>query len=270
MIKSVIKYLSVFILLSFFSVACSEYQRLLKSDDAELKLEKAIEYYEDGDYFRAQTLLSDIRSYYRGTEKAELLNYYNAYCHYGMGELALAAYFFKDFARQFPNSDKREEAEFMSAYCLYLLSPQPSLEQTYTKEGIKELQLFIDRYPKSEKRDSANVLIDNLQQRLELKAFKNAKLYYKIGSYRAAVVALNNVLIDYPDTDYREQILFYIVKSKYNFAGNSVIQMQYDRYKKTIDAYYEFVDLFSESEKIREAEKIYENSIKFIKEYEGL
>ncbi len=252
------------------SFSCSEYQRLLKSDDAELKLEKAIEYYEEEDYFRAQTLLSDVRSYFRGTEKAEKINYYNAYCHYGMGELALAAYFFKEFARTFPNSIHREDAEFMAAYCYYLLSPEPSLEQTYTKQGKQELQLFLDRYPNSEKRDTVNVLINNLQKKLEYKAYKNAKLYYKIGSYRAAVVALNNVLIDYPDTDYREEILFYVIKSKYNYATNSIYERKYERFGETVNAYYEFLDNYPESPNIREAERIYDNSIKFIKEYEGL
>lgn len=270
MFLKALKYCISFLIIMLLSLSCSEYQRLLKSDDAEKKLEKAIEYYENGDYFRAQTLLSDVRSFYRGTEKAEKINYYNAYCHYGMGELALAAYFFKEFGRTFPNSKYREDAEYMSAYCYYLLSPQPSLEQTYTKQGMQELQLFLDRFPNSDRRDTINVLINDLQKKLEYKAFKNAKLYYQIGSYRAAVVALNNVLRDYPDTDFREEILFYIVKAKYNFAANSVHARKYERFGETINSYYEFLDNFPESPNIREAERIYDNSIKFIKENEGL
>lgn len=250
--------------------SCSEYQKILKSDDAELKFEKAIEYYEDGDYFRAKTLLADLRSYYRGTAKAEKINFYNAYAHYGSGELRLAAYYFKEFANSFPTSEYREEAEYMAALCYYHLSPQVSLEQVFTKRAIDELQLFLDRFPESERRDTVNVFMDELQQKLELKAFNNAHLYYKIGSYRAAVTALNNVLVDFPDTKFREDIMFYIVKAKYEYADNSVRDMQAERYRKAVEAYYDLVDMYPESDRIREAERLYDNAINFLKNHEGL
>ncbi len=265
-----LKYWIITVLLISSAVSCGEYSKILKSDNLELKLEKAIEYYEAGDYHKAQTLLADLRTYYRGTREAEKINYYNAYCHYGNGELYLAAYFFKEFAMTFPASIYREEAEYMSAYCYYLLSPPTSLEQTFTQRAISELQLFIERYPKSDRRDTANYYIDNLQRKLEKKAFDNAYLYYKIGSYRAAVTALNNVLIDYPDTAFREEIMYYIVKANYEFAANSVFARQKERYQLVVDAYYNFVDVFPESENIREAERLYQNSIKFIQQNNGL
>lgn len=273
MILRVIKnicFFSCFVAISLLIVGCSEYQKLLKSDDTELKLEKAIEYYEEGEYHRARTLLSDIRSYYRGTENAEKINFYNAYCHYGVGELSLAAYFFREFAMTFPSSKYREEAEYMAAYCYYLLSPSESLEQVFTKRGIDELQLFLERYPETTKRDTVNEFIDNLQRKLERKAFNNAHLYYHTGSYRAAVTALNNVLIDYPDTAYREDVMYYIVKANYEYAKNSVFEKQLARYKDVVESYLNFVDVFPESDYIRELERIYNNAINFIQENNGL
>ena len=56
--------------------ACGEYQKLLKSNDPELKYTKAIEYYNKKDYMRAQSLLDEVAHYYKGTERAEdVLNY---------------------------------------------------------------------------------------------------------------------------------------------------------------------------------------------------
>jgi outer membrane protein assembly factor BamD len=265
-----VKYWMIILLLSVFAISCGEYSKILKSDNIELKLEKAIEYYEAEDYYKAQTLLSDLRTYYKGTDQAEKINYYNAYCHYGNGELYLAAYFFKEFAMTFPSSIYKEEAEYMSSYCYYLLSPPTSLEQTYTHRAISEMQLFIERYPESDKRDTVNYYIDNLQRKLEKKAFDIAYLYYKIGSFRAAVTALNNALIDYPDTHFREEIMFYIIKANYDYAANSVFARQAERYKLVVDSYHDFVDMYPESEKIKEAEKLYENSLKFIQENDGL
>lgn len=243
--------------------SCSDYQKLVKSSDYELKYNKAVEYYENEDYYKAQSLLDDIRSILKGTDKAEKIKYYSAYCSYGLGELSLSAYLFKDFARQYPSSEHTEEVEFLAAYCYYLISPETSLEQTYTKAAIAELQLFINKYPESEKRAEADELIDKLQLKLETKAYDNAVLYFNIGDYKAANTSLKIVLSDYPDTQYREEILFTIVKSSYLLAENSIYSKQKERYKSTVDAYYAFVDNFPESKKVKEAEKYYTNSIKF-------
>jgi outer membrane protein assembly factor BamD len=264
MFKNKLSYFIIIIVIVLLSGSCSEYQKLLKSSDYELKYEKAKEYYEDEDYYRAQNLLDELKTIYRGTDKAEKISYYLAYCSYGLGELRLSAYLFKDFARQYPNSEHKEEVEFLAAYCYYLVSPEPSLEQNFTKAAIAELQLFIEKYPESEKRTEAEELIDKLQLKLETKAYNNAYLFYNIGDYKAAITSLKLVLEDFPDTKYREDILFFIVKSSYLLAENSIYAKQKERYKNTIDAYFAFVDNFPESKKVKEAEKYYNNSLKFI------
>jgi outer membrane protein assembly factor BamD len=100
--------------------SCSNYQKLLKSTDSELKYDKAIEYYEKGDYYRAMQLFEQLNMIYRGTNKAESLNYYMAYCYYYQEEYIMAAYYFKRYAQSFPNTDRAEECLFMSAYSQFL------------------------------------------------------------------------------------------------------------------------------------------------------
>ncbi|MDD4148587.1 MAG: outer membrane protein assembly factor BamD [Bacteroidales bacterium] len=264
MLKNNRIYYLVFALIVFMTSSCSEYQKLVKSSDYELKFEKAVGYYENEDYYKAQSLLEELRSIYRGTDKAEKINYYQAYCSYGLGEYSLAAYLFKDYARQYPSSEHVEEVEYLAAYCYYLISPEASLEQTYTKAALQELQLFIEKYPESDKRKKADELVDKLQYKLETKAFNNAYLFYNIGDYKAAITSLKLVLTDYPDTDYREEILFTIIKSSFLLAENSIVAKKNERYKNTIDAYFSFVDNFPKSDKIKEAERFYNNSLKII------
>ena len=65
---------SYLILIAFILLiinSCSEYQKVLKSTDYNLKYEKAIEYYEEEDYYRALSLLEELVSLYRGSERAE-------------------------------------------------------------------------------------------------------------------------------------------------------------------------------------------------------
>ena len=259
-----IYYIIILQLLVLFS-SCSSYKKLLKSSNNELKYEKAMEYYEKEQYAKAQELFSDLRIVFKGSsEKGENVMYYYAQCSYYLSEYEIASYLFKDFAKQYPASKKAEEALFLSAYCHYLRSPQASLDQTSTKEALDEFQLFLDRSPNSNRRQEAETLVDNLQKKLETKAYNNAYLYFTIGDYKAATIALQNVLLKYPDTKYREDILFTIIKAYYMYAENSIHSKQLERYKSTIQAYYNFIDNYPNSKKIKEAEKYYTNSQKFI------
>ena len=261
-----IKYIIFVLLLSvFFVTGCSEFQKVLKSSDYNLKYEKALEYYNDEDYYRAQSLLEEIVPIFKGTDKAEKVYYMYAYCLYNQGEHIMAGYHFKNFARTYPNSKHVEECEYMSAYCQYLNSPEPSLDQTYTRKAINALQLFMNKYPKSDKVEKCNELIDELHKKLETKAFNSAMLYYKISDYQAAITTFKNVLIRFPDTHYREEILFYILKSSYLYAQNSIEKRKKERYKSTITEYYALIDEFAKTTYIKQAEKIFDNSRKNIK-----
>ncbi len=236
--------------------SCSKYQRLLKSDDVMLKKEKAIEYYYDEDYHRTLGLLNDIIPAFRGTAHAEQLNYYYAMAHYKQGDYILAAHYFKTFTQGFPRSEHAEEFLFMSAYCKYLLSPRASLDQTPTREALRELQGFVNRYPNSARLDEANQLMDELRQKLEIKSFETAMLYFNIRDYMAAVRSFQNVIRDYPDTQFREEALFYIIRSHFLFAENSIESRQLERYQKVLEAHRRLVNRFPETEFLSQADRM--------------
>ena len=244
--------------------SCSEYQKLLKSSDYELKYKAAIDYYEKDDFVRAAGLLEELKGIYRGTAKAEKIHYYYAGSLYGQKQYILAGYHYGIFARTYPQSEYTEKASYKSAYCSYLNASPPSLDISYTQAAINDLQLFIEKYPKSEHVKECNKLIDELRERLELKAFNNAKLFYRMRDYKAAVIVLKNVLVDFPDTKHREEILYLIVKSSYLLAKNSVKEKKNERYQKTISEYFIFADAFPESDNIKEVKRYYEKSKKVL------
>lgn len=247
-------------------MSCSDYQKLLKSDDFDAKYNKAVEYYQNKDFYRASSLFQQIQSVYRGNEKAERVDYYSSYCSYYQGDILMAAYYFDRFQKTYPLSKHNEECEFMSAYCLYEFSPSPSLDQTYTQKAINHFQLFLTHYPNSTKKDTTNQLINILVEKLQTKAFNDAKLYFKIGNYNSAVVALQNVLKHYPDTKYREEILYFVIKSNYLYAENSVEKKKRERYQATIDSYFNFTDQFPESIYLKEIQRIYKQSSEIVKQ----
>ncbi len=138
---------SAIFFLSFLLViaGCSNYQRVLKSNDFEKKFEMAMTYYDNGKYQKAFPLFEELITVFRGTSKAEDVYYYYAYCNYKLGDFMLAGYHFDNFVRTFPRSDRAEDAQFMNAKCYFLDSSEPSLDQASTKKAIDELQLFINR-----------------------------------------------------------------------------------------------------------------------------
>ncbi|MBN2729709.1 MAG: outer membrane protein assembly factor BamD [Bacteroidales bacterium] len=228
--------------------SCNSFNKLLKDGDPETKLAMAMEYYENEDYFRALQLFDNIMPYYRGQKELEKIYYYYAWSYFHQGQYLMAAYHFRTLAKTFPNSKYTEECYFQAAYCKYAVSPDPSLDQSNTQEAINELQLFINKYPNSELVGQCNDLIDELRKKMEDKAFDIAKLYFYIEEYQAAIVAMNNVLEDFPGTEYKEEILYVIVKANYYYAVGSVFDKQPERFENTLSACKNFTRSFPESD----------------------
>jgi len=256
-----------FIFISLIFVSCDEYQKVLKSPNPELKYAKSIEYYEAGEYQKAMSLFEEIMSLYKGTDKGQKIYYYYAYTNFRLGLLLSAAYYFRNYYSTYPNSENAEDALFMSAYCNYLDSPKPTLDQTPTYLALEELQIFVNTFPESELVDSANVLVDELNLKLETKAYYNAKLYYKIRKYKSAIVALNEVLANYPSSTYEKEIKLLVIKAYYYLAINSIEEKKLERFNLGIEAYTDFIDNFADSDKAEEAELFY---AKLVREKEKL
>ena len=256
------KFFFTFIISVLLFSSCSEYQKVLKSPNPELKYSKSIEYYEDGEYLKALPLFEELLPLYKGTEKGQKLYFYYAYTNYHIDDLYQAAYHFRSYASTYSLSEYAKEALFMSAYCNYLDAPGPSLDQTPTQLALEELQIFVNTYPESELVDSANTLVDILNKKLEIKEFQNAKQYYKIQKYQSAIVALNNMITKYPDTEFLEEIKLMVLKSYYYLATNSVESKKKQRFAEGIEAYYDFIDNFADGKSIEEAKLVYAKLIK--------
>ena len=248
-----------------FLGGCSQYQKLLKSQDYELWYTKAMEYYQEEDYTRASTLFSQLINIYRGTDKAEEINYAYANALYGLGEYQVAGHYYQEYVRNYSGGDYAEECQYLSAYCYYKRSPKPRLDQTNTEEAIQEFQLFINMYPNSARVNEATRLMDELRDKLVFKSYLSARLYYDLGdymgnNYQSAVIAAENSLKDFPDTKYREELSFLILESKYIQAEKSIFEKKVERARKAVDEYYNFINEFPESKFRKKADKILKDS----------
>lgn len=248
------------VLILFVLSSCSDYNKIVKSTDYEFKYKKAIEYYEDGEYVRAGTLFKELVNIYRGTTKADKIYYYYAKSMIGQKDYLMAGHYFRSLLKEFPTSEYGEEAQFMVGYCSYLISPKPRLDQQVTQEAIDDLQLYVNLYPFSERTDEAKRLIDEMVDKLVYKSYLSAKLYYDFDMYKASVIALDNSLEKYPDSKYREELKYMLLKSKYLLASKSILAKQESRYSNTLDEYFSFVDEYPDSKYKKEVTKFYEKA----------
>lgn len=260
----------IYLAIAVFIAGCSKYQRVLKSNDFEQKFEMAKLLYDNGKYQKAFPLLEELITVFRGTTRAEDVYYYYAYCNYHLGDFMLAGYHFDNFVRTFPRSIRTEDAQFMNAKCYFLDSPDPSLDQSSTYKAIDELQLFINKYPESPKVDECNDLIDRLRFKLETKSYNSAKLYYRLGEYKAAIFALRNTLSEFPDTKFREEISFMILRSAFLLADNSIDEKKIERFEQAIRECDDFMERYPRSKELNEAKSIRENCKRALEKIKAL
>jgi outer membrane protein assembly factor BamD len=227
-----------------------------------MKYKKAFEYYNKEDYNKASALFDDIANVFRATSQADSVYFFQAMSYYKQRDYILAGHYFSTFYQNYLYSPFAEEAEYLAAYCFYKNSPNPSLDQTNTHQAIEAFRSYINRHLVSPRSKEAENLITELEDKLVEKSRLNAKLYYDMGNFKSAIIALKTSLDDYPNTKYREELMWLILDSSFQLAENSIFSKQKERYQSTVDEYYSFITQYPESKHKKEAEDIYKEAEK--------
>ncbi|MGB0885102.1 MAG: outer membrane protein assembly factor BamD [Chitinophagales bacterium] len=252
-------YITLLTLLIFIS-SCNTTEKILKSNDSNLKYTKAMEWYNKGQYFKAIPVFEELMGLFKGEKSTEEIYYYYCMAQFKQKSYLIAAFHFKNYTQKHPFSKYTEEALYMHAESYYKQTLDYSLDQTETVNSIDAYQTFINTYPSSSRIADANTKIDLLRGKLEKKAFKAAELYYKTKNYRAAAVSFKNLLIDYPDIDDVEDIQLKIVKSYYQYAEQSISRKQAERYNESIKAANNFLNRYPNNEFVTQVNTLKEKS----------
>ncbi len=249
---------------ALFAAGCNSVQQVLKSNDPDRMYEEALRYYEKEKWSRASSLFEVAEHHFDGTPREDSVAYLNAYCKFKNREYEVAAPLFDTFRRDYGRSLFIEDAEGLLALCYFYMSPGPTRDQSMTMQALVSINEFLSRYPYSSRIEDFREMDRILTQRLHDKSYLNAYTYYKIGRYKAAIVALKNAIKAYPESSHREEMLYLTVLSSYKLAENSVSSKQVDRYLSTLDSYYTFVAEYPESEYSRELKRIAEHTKNFL------
>ena len=253
-------FFAIALLVSF--VSCSEYQRILKQEDIAAKYKLGTELFESRKYEKANRLFLQIVPKYRGKPQAQKLMYMHSKCYFETKDYYTANYRMEQFVEAYPKSERIDEMAFLAAKSYYFLSPLYSKDQTETYDALEKLQEFINRYPASKYFDEANALVQELDLKLEKKAYEIALQYHRTGpfhrDYNSAITAFDNFLDNFPGSVFREDALYYKFDSAYQLAVNSVAWKQEERTQKALKYYTALMRYFPETKYLSQSSEMYE------------
>ncbi len=252
------------------------YSKLLKSNSYDLMYTEGLRYYNmkrkgrdansGANYQKAQNLFDRVyqSQTFRGTDREDSLSYYLGCSFYKAGSFEVSEQIFDNFRHSFPSSIFIEDVEYMYAMGFYFSSPAPQYDQSTTLRAMISITEYQGRFPNTVKKTECEERMAELQQKLYVKSYENAKLYYTIGQYKAAVRALNNAIDEFPESPYREELMYLATKSGYLFARNSVASQTTDRYMSMMDSYYNLISEYPGTAHLKEVEKMHAEAAEHI------
>lgn len=256
----------IFFLMSALALSsCSEYNKILKSTDRDLKYSYAKKYFDEGKYSRSITLLEELVPFLKGTSFAEESLYLLAQSHYNSRDYYSATTTFTTYYNTYPNGEYAEPALFYSAYGMYLDSPDSRLDQSKTYLAISEFQKYMERYPQTERAEQAKNYMFELQEKLAEKELLTARLYLNLGNYmgnnyESAVITAREAMKSYPYSKYIEDYQITILRARYEYAQRSIYRTQAERYRLVVDEYFNYTNTFPNGKYTKEAEEYYQDA----------
>lgn len=260
-----------------FSSCVNQFNQVYKSTDNDLKYEYAKECFAKGKYLKATTLLQELVTIQKGTDKAEESLYMLAMGEFNNKDYETAAEYFKKYYKTYPKGVYAENASYYIGESLYQSTPEPRLDQTQTVSAIASFQDYLDIFQDAAKKKEAQDRLFALQDKLVKKELYSAQLYYNLGTYfgnctsggsnyQACIITAQNALKDYPYTSMREDFAKLVMKSKFELAQQSVESKKMDRFRDAEDECYGFINEYPDSKDRALAEKYISLCKKYIKD----
>jgi outer membrane protein assembly factor BamD len=173
---------------------------------------RGIEEYNDEDWSEA------IRYFDRyvlvgGTDpRVNQARYYVGQAHFEREEYVTAAAEFARLGADLGRSDLADDARFMACRAYEELSPDPDLDQEYTRAAIDHCQALIDYFPTSEFRDQAVEIVDARWSKLARKVYETGDWYRRRRAYDSAIIYYEDVVQRYPATEWAPRSLLRLVE----------------------------------------------------------
>jgi len=193
--------------------------------------------------FFKQVVETYVQSPYRPDSK---LGMGDTYLGEGTSEaLVLAINEFREFLSYYPTNRRADYAQFKLGLAHFRQMRAAQRDQTETREAVKELQVFVERYANSSLIEEGRAKLRAARDRLSESSYEVAYFYYKQRWYPGAISRFKELIKDDPGFTRRDAVYFY-------YAEALVRQKQE---AEALPLYERLVNEFEKSEFLVEAQR---------------
>jgi len=160
--------------------------------------------------------------------------------------LVLAINEFREFLSFYPTNGRADYAQYKLGLAHFRQMRAPQRDQTETREAIRELQTFVDRYPNSSLMPEVRTKLREARDRLDDSIFFVGYFYFRQQRwYPGAIERFKDLLKDDPTYTRRDSVYFYL--------GEALVKMK--REAEALPYFERLVEEFQQSEHLAEAQK---------------
>lgn len=243
-----------------FLFSCQSKELIRPGDSLEVAYDKALNQFNNENYSDAARAFEVVISIGRGTDIGQDAQFFLAESHYRNRSYLLSASEFSRYVQFHSNSPRRQEAEFKEAMSYYHMSPRYRLDQSNTRTAIERFRLYNVRYPNSERTEEVAGYIGELRSKLAQRDFSAAEFYMRTTRYNSAAIYFGLVLDQFPETPWAERAVMRQMEAYILFAENSIEARQEERFRKALDSYSTYLQLFPQGENRSRVEDLYDRA----------
>ena len=127
--------------------------------------------------------------------------------------LILAVNEFREFLTFYPTNQRADYAQYRLAYAYSQQMLAADRDQSATRDVIKELQVFLERYPNSPMLPQAQKLMREAKDRLSESSYRIGFTYFRMKWYVGAIDRFKEVLETDAEYTNRDSVYFYLAES---------------------------------------------------------
>lgn len=159
--------------------------------------------------------------------------------------LVLAINEFQEFLAFYPTHARADYAQYKMGMAHFRQMRAPQRDQTETRDTIRELELFVTRYPNSTLMSEVKGKLRDAKDRLSEADFEVGVFYFRQRWYPGAIDRLRALLKEDPEFTGRDGVYFYLAESLSKVARPAEALPYYER----------LIAEFEQSEHLEEARK---------------
>lgn len=120
---------------------------------------------------------------------------------------------FREFLTFYPTHPRADYAQYRLAFAYTEQMLSPDRDQSATRDAIKELDVFIRRYPNSPLRPEVEKLLRGAHDRLSESSYRVGYYYFRVKWYPGAIDRFREVLSTDPEYTGRDAVYFHLAES---------------------------------------------------------